>query len=188
MTVLESTRLRRLARLGALVTVAVLTAVVLAGPVAAHHGKGAHAGDSTPKETRYDVSLTLRDSAISTDVTFTCLDCADGGLGFKIFDLDPQPRLMERDITDVFFEFHHKKGVLVWLTGLENGVERLYNSCLPEEAKRCWVPATTDAPGGVITLTVGKLVDMIRTHAPDKGEVVGQVFVVDAVFTPHVGP
>ena len=44
MTVSHLMHLRRIAGLGGLVIVAVLTAVLLAGPVAAHHGKGGHAG------------------------------------------------------------------------------------------------------------------------------------------------
>ena len=193
MTISHLMRLRRIAGLGGLVIVAVLIAAVLAGQVAAHHGRGGHAGDS-----RYDVRLTLRDSATSTDVTFECSDCADDKLGFSIYDLAPQPTLMGRAIHDVAFGFHHKWGVTVWLVEVGSHLHatpqgddegRLYTSCSQDpNAKRCYVPATPIDSGGVITITLEELVDMIKEHAPDKGEKVGEVYLVNAVFTPHVVP
>lgn len=199
MTISHLMRLRRIAGLGGLLIVAVLIAAVLAGQVAAHHGKGGHAGDFTPIEKiRYDVSLTLRDSENSTDVTFECSDCADDKLGFSILNLDPPPELMVKKIHDVAFAFHHKWGVTVWLAEVDSHIHatpqgddegRLFNSCSKDpNANRCYVPATPIDSGGVITITLEELVDMIKTHAPDKGEKVGEVYLVNAVFTPHDGP
>ena len=87
-------------------------------------------------------------------------------------------------ITQLFTAYNENKGaVQVWLVGREDdGVEGLYISCWPLGTNRCRpIPAT---PGGAVTIEVAEQVNMVREKQPNKGQIVGQVFVVDIVSIP----
>ena len=193
MSALKSIRIRRIVALWALLIAAMaLTSIIMAGPaLAGHktgHNKGGGGGSGSTK-TRYDLEVKLADTDASPILTFRCTDCADKpGNGF-FWDLSeggttPLQTLMGVKITQLFTAYNENKGaVQVWLVGREDdGVEGLYISCWPLGTNRCRpIPAT---PGGAVTIEVAEQVNMVREKQPNKGQIVGQVFVVDIVSIP----
>ena len=82
MSGLKSIRIRRIAGLGGLVIVATLIAAVLAGPTAAHHGKGGHAGgDEGTNETATFTFVVSGDLIGSVTTTIPSINGKERAIG-----------------------------------------------------------------------------------------------------------